>query len=238
MIWDASKFLVRLGKFLPRHRISSFLEWSTIRDVLHRYAINCVLDVGASRGQYARNLRKIGYEGFICSFEPIPAEFEILSMVMQHDPKWLGYKLALGSEDTNQTFHIAVESTVMSSFLQHKDRSANMLDIDVVVKRLDSVFEGAISSIPEPRIFLKLDTQGYDLEVVKGADKSIEQILCLQSEVSVDPIYNEMPHYLVALETYERLGFHLGGLFEVARKQTQATIVELNCLMVRPEHVV
>ena len=235
MIWDTSKYLVRLGEYFPRRRIGSFLEWSCIRDVLHQYAINCVLDVGASRGQYARNLRRIGYQGHICSFEPIPAEFESLSAAMQDDPHWQGFEMALGREDTFQIFHIAVDSTVMSSFLQHKDDTAKMQDIEVTVRRLDSIFEDVISSIPDPRVLLKLDTQGYDLEVVKGASQVMRQITGLQSEVSVDPIYDYMPHYLTALATYEGLGFQLAGLFDVARKETPATIVEMNCVMVRPE---
>lgn len=237
MNWDLSKFLIRFGGFLPRQRITGFLEWSLIRDVLQKYAINCVLDVGANRGRYARSLRRIGYRGLICSFEPVPEEYEHLCTAMQSDPNWLGFEIALGSEDTNQIFHIAVESTAMSSFLRHKDNSAIMRDITVEVRQLDSVLTQILSSIPEPRIFLKLDTQGYDLEVVKGAGNSLNQILCLQSEISVDPIYDKMPHYLTALEAYQHLGFHLSGLFEVDRRQVQETIVEMNCLMVRTENV-
>ena len=237
MIWNTSKYLLRIGTFLPRQRMIGYIEWTHIRDVLHRYDINCVLDVGASRGQYARSLRRIGYKGFICSFEPIPQEFESLRKVMQNDPKWRGFNMALGSEDTEQVFHVAVDFPEASSFLQHKDHAAKMRDINVPVKRLDSVFEEAISAISEPRIFLKIDTQGYDLEVVKGAEQSILQVICLQSEISVSPIYDKTPHYLAALEIYEGLGFQLAGLFEVLRNQSLATIIEMNCLMVHPEYV-
>ena len=238
MIWDISKYLLRLGEILPRQRIGGFLEWSLIREVLQRYAINCVLDVGASRGHFAKSLRQIGYQGFICSFEPIPEDFRRLSAEMGDDPKWRGFEMALGSEDTKRNFHVAVSSTPMSSFLRHKDNAAKMRDIEVTVRRLDSVFGEAVTSIQEPRVFLKMDTQGYDLEVVSGAEAIMRQILGLQSEVSVDPIYDDMPHYLEALETYEGLGFHLAGLFDISRKETPATIVEMNCVMVRPEYVV
>jgi FkbM family methyltransferase len=237
-MWNALKKLVRLGDHLPKQRLMSFMEWVQIHSTLQRYAINLVVDVGASRGQFARNLRQIGYQGFICSFEPIPEEFARLEELMGADPRWKGYQLALGREDKRALFNVAAESTVMSSFLRHKDRNAQIRKIEVSVRRLDSLEDELLALVSEPRILLKLDTQGFDLEVVKGGLRCMEHVLCLQSEIAVDHLYNEMPHYLDALQRYETLGFQLAGLFEVARNPSQETVIEMNCLMVRPEYAV
>ena len=53
--WNASKYIVRYGHLIPSRRIIGFLEWSQIRDLFRKYRINCVLDVGANRGQYTKN---------------------------------------------------------------------------------------------------------------------------------------------------------------------------------------
>src|SRR5262249_38380754 len=97
---------------------------------------------------------------------------------------------------------------------------------------LDELFSHLVSGIRDPRVFLKMDTQGYDLEVFKGARSSIRNILGLQSELSVRPLYHGMPHYLEALSVYEDAGFELFDLTVVTRT-SEGGLQELNCFMKR-----
>jgi hypothetical protein len=71
------------------------------------------------------------------------------------------------------------------------------------------------------------------VEVVKGAREVLPHVMLLQSEISVDPIYEGMPHYLEALAFYESLGFTLMSLFPVARTSAYGNIIEYDCLMAR-----
>lgn len=233
---DWMKYGLRWGTPLPRQPTSGYLEWTLLRDILHRYAINCVLDVGANTGQFARNLRRVGYQGHICSFEPTAEAFATLTTNFRDDPRWIGYNFALGSEDTQRTFHVTVESTTMSSFLQPNDAGWKLSDTLVEIKRLDSVFSSVLAAtrIQHPRVFLKMDTQGYDLEVFTGTAGCLEQILGIQSEISVKPVYDGTPHYLNSLHVYESYGFELHGLAEVLRHPQQNNIIEMNCVMMRP----
>jgi hypothetical protein len=77
-----------------------------------------------------------------------------------------------------------------------------------------------------------MDTQGYDLEVFRGASGIISKILGIQSELSIQPIYRDMPHYLEALEAYESAGFELFNLSVVNRVDTGG-LLEMNCFMRR-----
>ena len=233
---DWVKYSLRWGTPLPRQRISSYLEWALQRDILRDYAVNCVLDVGANKGQFARNLRRVGYQGHICSFEPIGEDYALLCASFRQDRQWAGYNYALGSQNTRQTFHIALKSTPLSSFLAPQSKDWKLREVEVEMKRLDTVFQEVIAAtgLREPRVFLKMDTQGYDVEVFRGAEGCLAQVVGMQSEVSIKPIYVGMPHYLDAIRTYESHGFELHGLAEVFRHPQQNSIIEMNCVMMRP----
>jgi hypothetical protein len=77
-----------------------------------------------------------------------------------------------------------------------------------------------------------MDTQGYDLKVFAGAQGCLHSIQALQSEISVVPIYHNMPHYVESLVTYERAGFELFNLSVVSRTG-KGGLQELNCFMKR-----
>ena len=171
--------------------LAKWMEKSHLMDLLERLRINCVIDVGANWGGYARMLRRLGYRGTIYSVEPNPVEFAKLSNLFQKDPQWKGFNIALGGENVRKSFHVADES-VMSSFLVPREASVAK-SLDVEMKRLDTLFPELIAPLQNPRVFLKMDTQGFDLEVVRGAEGCLGQCLGLQSELSVEPLYNGMP---------------------------------------------
>ncbi len=227
------KWSIASGIPLPSRAISKFAEWQVLRETLVLYKINCVLDVGANSGQFATNLRRIGYRGHIVSFEPVPAAFAMAAARFKRDPCWRGHNVALGKEKGQLPFHIALDSTAMSSLHTPIDRGWNIRTIDVFVNTLDNLMNDILEFASEsPRMFLKMDTQGYDLQVVQGAAQSIGSILGLQSELSVIPTYQGMPSYLEALTCYEHLGFQLVGI-SPAMTDPQGRIGELNCVMVR-----
>jgi hypothetical protein len=77
-----------------------------------------------------------------------------------------------------------------------------------------------------------MDTQGYDLEVFAGLGDVREQVLALQSEVSVVPIYQGMPHLTESISCYEQAGFAIAGMYPVSTEKSALRVVEFDCLMV------
>jgi FkbM family methyltransferase len=209
------------------------------RQVLAMLEINCVLDVGAWKGDYAKFLRYLGYEGRIISFEPIRELYATIREMANADAQWTVYRLALGSENALMDFNVSASSDLSSFLAKNEYSPAPIGATDIVrvekikVRRLDCIYDDVMKGIVNPRILLKMDTQGYDLEVVKGAEGCLQQILGLQSEVSVKPLYRGMPGYLDALREYHALGFNLVGFFDVIRDSRTLNIVEYDCLMVR-----
>ena len=82
------------------------------------------------------------------------------------------------------------------------------------------------------RLFLKLDTQGYDLEVLRGATATLSRVVALQSEISFVPIYAGMPSWRESIQRIGELGFAVTGIFAVSR-DASLRLVEADCVFVR-----
>ena len=208
-----------------------------LRQIFADYEIETVIDVGANQGQYRSFLRyQVGFKGRIESFEPIPELVEQLKRrAARDDPKWSIHPWALGAEPGDLTLNITRAST-LSSF--HKPIRIEVRNADVVattvvpVRTLDAEF--AASEVDLRRTYLKLDTQGFDLEVLRGGAQVISTFPALQTEVSFHPFYEGMPDYKMAIAAFETYGFVVADFFLVA-KDTRHRAREFDCLMVRQE---
>jgi FkbM family methyltransferase len=227
-MWSISK-----GLQLPQAQLERVSELSFLRRLLEQLHVDCVLDVGANRGQFAKELRGIGYNGTLVSFEPISSEFQAMKQDFEGDTHWRGYQIALGSRPGMMAISIP-KLTVMSSLLEATDGGGDARKETIEVRRLDHVLPDLVKSLGATRVFLKMDTQGYDLEVFRGASGCLDLIHGIQSELSVQPLYKNMPHYLEALDVYESAGFDLYNL-SVVNRIADGGLLELNCFMRRAE---
>jgi FkbM family methyltransferase len=210
---------------------------SMLRTVLQRHEIDHVLDVGANSGQFGRALRSV-YAGRISSFEPVSDSFQKLEAKIRSDDDWHAYNFALGSSEGTQTIHVS-PSSVFSSLLKSNDycaakfgeRSVGSREELITIRRLDAVLDELTADGTLRRIFLKLDTQGFDTEVFQGLGSRLDDVLVLQSEISLIPIYDNMPHWTESLALYESAGFGVAGMFPV--NWDDGRVVEYDCLLTR-----
>lgn len=206
------------------------------RQLFRSCGIDLVLDVGANVGQYGRELRA-NYSGQIISFEPVSAVCDELRRTIGDDPLWTAQNIALGRANTTLEINVPT-STVFSSFLKSSEFSMRTFGPSAVptktesveVRRLEKMLPELVPDFRSRKIFLKMDTQGYDLEVFMGLGALREQVRALQSEVSVIPIYDGMPHWTYGVSEYEKFGFAVAGLFPVNMDGDQ--VIEFDCLMV------
>lgn len=201
-----------------------------------------MLDVGANRGQYAERLRKSGYTGRIVSFEPLPEFVDQLRKRAARDQDWLVFDCALGSLDG--TAQINVTPGTISSLLpasefgmEWSSKLRESRPETITIRRLESVLDEATAGLTEPRTFLKMDTQGYDLETFKGTGERISEILGLQSEVAFLQIYDGMPRFPEQLAAYEAAGFGVTGFFPVTRHGSSLRAIECDLVMLRADAV-
>lgn len=204
-------------------------------------AINCVLDVGAHEGDFGRELRRVGYQGHVLSFEPVARNFERLSLAARDDQRWRVFPFALGERSGVADINVFQGSTLHSLLAPSEfgqARFGQKLAIErtehIEMKRLDAVLESCLDGIPLPRLFLKMDTQGYDLAVVEGAGAALGRVLGLQTEVAVQPIYQDMRTMLCStLPELQKRGFGVTGFFPVERDKDGFQVIEFDCVMIR-----
>lgn len=209
-----------------------------IMDLIQLHEINLVIDVGGNKGQFAKSLRNEGYYGDIHSFEPVKATFEELEQVSQADRKWFVHNFAMGDQQGQATVNVT-KSPDFASFLEPSDYGKerfkkNKVEYTEVVdiNTVDNFLKTNIDNFETKKIFLKTDTQGFDLQVVKGAEISLPSIHCLLSEISFIPIYDDMPHYIETLATFESIGFSVSGFYPITRCKKTLSVIEMDCVMV------
>jgi FkbM family methyltransferase len=229
----------RLGYHVGRNPPENSLG-RDLQSLLQRKDINCVVDVGAHRGEYGSLLRTLGYVARIISFEPVPESFAALAALAQADSNWSVQAVALGRETGTLPIKVMVGST-FSSFRVPSEfaraRFGTKVDVvrqvDVRVEQLENVLDACGSTAGEStHIFLKCDTQGHDLEVVRGAGNAIGRVLGLQVELPLKAVYDGLPSFTESFDELRALGFEVVGIYPVTRDDCD-NVIEVDCLMQR-----
>jgi len=165
--------------------------------ILQTYGINLVIDVGANVGQYGKQLRELGYKGKIISFEPLGSAYKELNDKATIDDLWEVHNYALGNKEETALINIAANSYsssllgMLSSHINSAPNSKYVGQEEVQVKTLDAIFPTL--SCEADKIYLKIDTQGFEKNVLKGAEGALQSIDTIQLEMSLIPLYeNEL----------------------------------------------
>jgi len=221
---------------IPKWRVPTFPLASRLRQIFTEYRIERVIDAGANEGQYRDFLRtEVGFDGQIESFEPTPSLAARLQDRARGDRDWTIHPVALGSAEGNLQLNLMKES-VLNSFrhpVADGSLSGNIIldTVAVPVKTLDSLFAGDGGLV---KTYLKLDSQGYDLEILKGAQLVASKIPALQTEVSMAPLYDGIPNYQESIDAFSAHGFKVVDMFLVATHAEKKYALEFDCIMIRP----
>lgn len=188
---------------------------------LKLFNVDLVLDVGANIGQYGSGLFNCGYGGKLISFEPLSKAHEKL---MRHaarsvgDGKWVVHPRCAVGEACGE-IEINVSSNSVSSSLRPMlhahlsvaPESRYVKKERVPIVTLDSIASSFINA--GHRIFLKLDTQGYEAQVLAGAKALLPDVCGIQLELSIIPLYEGQELWLEMIEQLGMLGFKLWSLY-------------------------
>jgi FkbM family methyltransferase len=238
---ELSRANVAVGRRIGRTIAPSPLPNSVtaeLRTLLTGLGISHVVDVGAHHGGFARRLRTdVGYHRSITSFEPSPRHYQELLSAASGDPGWSAMNVALGAEEGTAEFHEFTGDGQFDS-LRSLGPHAEVYDaglrlggtIGVSVQRLDSVWP-KLGAMPA-ETFLKVDTQGFDLEVLAGAGELLEHIPGVMLEVAVQPLYEGAPVVADVFGAMASKRFELTGAFPIHRYGGGLRVIEFDCTFV------
>ena len=166
------------------------------KKLLESYAIDVVLDVGANTGQFAMQIRNdLGFAGRIVSFEPLTSAFEVVKKNSAGDPKCRVINCALGDTDGKREINVAGNSysssllNMLPTHVKAAPKSNYVGRESIDIKTLDSMINDFCSL--EDNTYLKIDRQGFERQVIKGADNSLSRIASVQLEMSLTPLYQD-----------------------------------------------
>lgn len=180
---------------------------------LQTAAIASVIDVGANAGWYGAELRASGYRRLIVSFEPLSNAFSELARIAAADGAWECHNMALGDTDAETTIHVASNPASSSLLAMSDELRRQAPDVSYVghervrVRRLDSV----AYDVPPPAL-LKVDVQGYEDRVLRGAERILEKIELIECELSIAHLYDGQPSFQEMIGHMSNLGFEIVDL--------------------------
>jgi FkbM family methyltransferase len=226
--------MAKLGYRIVRRKID-------LLDVLRLKNVDLVIDIGANEGQFGLSLRRRGYYGRIASFEPIPEVYARLRQLSSRDANWSTHDLALGDYDGYARLRVA-KSSQLSSFVTstkwNEDRESNVAQVrceTVAIRCLDSIFPELIADRP----FLKVDVQGAEEKVLRGAKESLSRVVGVQLEIALYEFYEGQLLLQESLRLMDGLGFVPAFIDPIGYYDATdpCRVMEMDCVFVRRLHL-
>jgi FkbM family methyltransferase len=205
--------------------------------IICKYNIDILFDIGANNGQYARQMRELGYRKKIISFEPTKSAFEKLRKASIKDNNWLVNNYALGNEDSKCMINVAgnsYSSSILKMLPLHikiAPESKYIAQEEIEIKKLDSIFNSFCNK--KDNVMIKIDTQGYEKNVIDGADESLNNIKIIQLEMSILPLYENEMLFLEMINYLDDKGFQLFSLENGYSDSTSGQLFQIDGIFVQ-----
>lgn len=230
-------FKSKIKNFLLRHgyEVSRSVDQLSI---FNEFNVDVVFDIGANAGQFGQMLRARGYKGKIVSFEPLSSAHNRLLDIANDDKSWHVHpRAAVGSSSQKMSINIANNSQSSSikkmldlHVLYAPDSSiVGTEEVDVIT--LDECYYEYASS--SDFSYLKVDTQGYEMEVLKGAKNTLDHIDLLEMEMSVAELYEDSSSFMELFEFALNNDFILWGLSPAFIDSSSKRLLQFDAVFAR-----
>ena len=188
---------------------------------------NAAIDVGAYSGEWTMSLRQLFPEAGVLMVEPQPAMKERLeALIHVHNGVAFASVLLGPAAATGVTFY---QAETGSSVLRDSGNGGAQ-SIAMEMTTLDAVTRDTRFERPD---FLKLDVQGYDIEVLKGAERVLDSVEAVMMEVNLIAVYEGSPLIHEVLAYMAARGFRVYDICTLFRRPYDNALWQMDMIFVR-----
>ena len=199
-----------------QHGVAPAIEHTAL---LRRLAFDFVVDVGANRGQFSLVCRRVNPGAKIVGFEPLAEPARIYRALFADDPNIRLCEAALGAQSGKTVMHVSARDDSSSLLPIAQAQTDNYPGSGEVGTQ-----DVAVTTLPEAvspqefgaRNLLKIDVQGFELEVLKSADSLLPRFAWVYVECSYLPLYEGQPLADEVIAFMLARGFVVSGRYNVS----------------------
>jgi len=183
-----------------------------------------IIDVGAFEGDWSKIARRIWPESKILMFEPNLIKQDGLSAVANVIGATVFCELLGAEDDAAVSFNVMESGSSVFSERSPLKRTVESRKL----RRLDSVLRDV-----ERPAFLKVDTQGYEIEVLKGSELILQSIDAILLEVAIIEVNEGAPLLHEVLVFLKSIGFVTYDVLEIHRRPLDQALNQIDILFLR-----
>lgn len=227
--------ILRLACVEQAH-VGEVLKLYTMEQWLKGADIRTVLDVGAHHGEFASAIMGLLPEATVYAFEPLADGYQKLLAMAKRCPRLTPFQVALGTERGEMAFwrsSYSASSSLRRMSELHKQVfpwTAKNFRTTVRVAPLDDYAEALEL---RPRVLMKVDVQGWEDRVFRGAARLMGTVDYILVEVSFRQLYEDEPLFDDVYQLLTGMGFQFAGHLDQVRSPIDGGILQADALFVR-----
>jgi FkbM family methyltransferase len=210
--------------------------------IINYLSINKIIDVGADTGKYSLELRTNGFKGDIIMIEPLSISYRYLTKKFRNDVGIKILNIALGDFDGNQILYIS-KNHHSSSLLKVNElhtkteiSSSCIGQEEVKVFKMDTIFKNEFNE--NDKIFLKIDAQGFEKNILEGGALILKNITCIQLELSIEKLYEDSFLYDEIIIYLNKLNYKLVSLEPGFFDQVSGRLLQFDGIFIKSDIVI
>jgi FkbM family methyltransferase len=204
-----------LKSFIKGHKfsLSSYEILTNLKGMAPNHDL--IIDIGANSGQFTKVSNYFYPTAKIYTFEPLKDLFEGIEKSFKNIKNINPHNIAFGNEDGHITFYKNAYGHISSALEISEENKhypkESITKIKVPITKVDVFFKDI--DIPKQTL-LKLDVQGFELEVLKGAIDTLKAINYVIIEANLEKLYDNQPSFSTVHSFLLENGFDLNGMLD------------------------
>lgn len=191
-------------------------QYDTLVFLAGRHGAGTMLDVGANIGQFGARMIRAGWSGPILSFEPLADAHAALVAEAACHARWeVAPPMAIGAAPGTVEINVSgnlLSSSILPMLARHSDAAPESAYVRTETVKVQPLAAAIAARPRDERYFLKIDVQGFEAEVLRGAAPILPRCPLLHIEMSLTPLYEGESLLCGLVGDLAALGYRCVGL--------------------------